>query len=208
MITLLNALSVGTSDGLHLGVAIALHSRDRFINNLLPLLQRATGLRPVVTVAGGGKEGRLDETDFEGWNRSTFSVRGHIASVITLSLEALAKKAREISFIHDFPDAVRSGLGRDVHSITIFLLKLVFKSLGRSCTSPRRNRPNDTSFSPRVHGIPLLRAETLGCLCRMESAWHEERMARKGAVCTLSIGMEKVMGQGRKSSGRVPEGWN
>lgn len=123
-------MCIGTSEGLRLFLALALHSRDRFIINLLPLLQRATALRRVVTVACGGKEGRVDAADFEGWNVSMFSARGHLASLITLSLEALAKKAPDVSFIHDFPGPVKTGIGRDAGGLAMLLLKAVFTVIG------------------------------------------------------------------------------
>jgi hypothetical protein len=115
---------------LHLALALALHSRNRFIVNLLPLVQRASSLRRVVTVAAAGKEGRVDETDFECWNISMFSARGHLASLITLSLEAIAKKAPEVSFIHDFPGPVRGGLAKDTTGLFWFLVKALFKIIG------------------------------------------------------------------------------
>jgi len=60
---------LGTSEGLHLAHSLILHARNRFIVNLLPLLQQAHGLRRVITVAAGGKEGPIDANDFEGRSR-------------------------------------------------------------------------------------------------------------------------------------------
>lgn len=59
-----------------------------------------------------------------------FAARGHLASLVTLSLEAIAKKAPDVSFIHDFPGSVRSGLGKDFTGFAIFLLKMVLKIIG------------------------------------------------------------------------------
>jgi hypothetical protein len=53
-----------------------------------------------------------------------------LSSLITLSLEAIAKKAPDVSFIHDFPGPVRSGLGKDATGFAMFLLKTVFKIIG------------------------------------------------------------------------------
>jgi hypothetical protein len=69
-----------------------------------------------------------------------FSARGHLASLITLSLEAIAKKAPDVSFIHEFPGPVRSGLGRDANGLAMLLLKAVFKVIG-----PFIYIPNDES---------------------------------------------------------------
>lgn len=119
-----------TSEDLRYAIALTYYSRVRFIINLLPLLQQATALRRVVTVFAGGKESRLDTSDFQGWNISALSARGHLASLVTLSLEALAKKAPEVTFIHNFPGAVKTDLAKDAKGITMSVLKAVFMIIG------------------------------------------------------------------------------
>jgi hypothetical protein len=119
-----------TPEGLHFATALIHLSRARFIVNLLPLLQQATVLRSVVTVFAAGKEGPLDTTDFQGWRVPLLSQRGHASSLVTLSLEALAKKAPDVSFIHDFPGPVKSNLARGGQGAAIFILKAVFKVIG------------------------------------------------------------------------------
>ena len=119
-----------TSEGLHLATSVLYYSRTRFAVNLLPLLQRASALRCVVSVFAGGKEGPVDTSDFQAWKVSLLSQRGHIASLITLSHEALAKKAPEVTFIHEFPGPVRSNLARSGQGAAIFALKAVFKVIG------------------------------------------------------------------------------
>lgn len=81
-------------------------------------------------MAAGGKEGSIDVNDFEGWNISLFKARGHLTSLVTLSLEAIAQTAPEVSFIHDYPGPVRSGLGRDVKGVAMFLMKVIFAIIG------------------------------------------------------------------------------
>ena len=56
------------------------------------------------------------------------SARGHASSILTLSLEALAKKAPGVSFIHDFPGPVKSNIARG-RSITMFLMRAVSKAV-------------------------------------------------------------------------------
>lgn len=119
-----------TSEDLRYAIALAYYSRTRFIINLLPLLQQATALRRVVTVFAGGKEGPLDTSDFQGWNISALSGRGHVASLVTLSLEALAKKAPEVTFIHNFPGAVKTDIAKDAKGVTMSVLKVVFLVIG------------------------------------------------------------------------------
>jgi hypothetical protein len=47
-----------------------------------------------------------------------------------LSLEALAKKAPDVSFIHDFPGPVKSGIARGTKGAAMSILKVVFMVIG------------------------------------------------------------------------------
>lgn len=116
-----------TSEGLHFGTALLTYSRNRFVVNLLPLLQQATALRRVVTAGMAGKEGPVNVDDFQGWKVSPLSARGHAGSLITLSLEALAKKAPDVTFVHDFPGPVNSNFLRSGQGAAIFVMGVVFK---------------------------------------------------------------------------------
>jgi hypothetical protein len=87
-------------------VALGVYGRNRFILKLLPQLQLAKHLRRVVSTFTATKEGPIDATDFQGWKVGMRKARGHASSMTTLSLEALAKKAPTVSFIHSFPGSV------------------------------------------------------------------------------------------------------
>ena len=65
----------------------------RFVENLLPLLQVASSLRRVLNFFAATKEGNVNRSNWEALSR------GHLTSMATLSLEMLAKKALEVSFI-------------------------------------------------------------------------------------------------------------
>src|SRR5271155_5442209 len=57
--------------------------------------------------------------------------RSYLSSLVILSLEALAKKASNIPFIHNFPSPVRLGIAWDTKgAIMSILFKTVFKVLG------------------------------------------------------------------------------
>ena len=58
------------------------------------------------------------------------SARGHATSLVTLSLEALAKKAPDVTFIHDFPGPVKSGITRGTKGAAMLGLKAVFTIIG------------------------------------------------------------------------------
>lgn len=127
-------VSTKTSEGLHFGTALITYSRNRFIVNLLPLLQQATALRRVVTAFAAGKEGPVSINDFQGWKVSALSARGHASSLVTISLEALANKAPDVTFIHNFPGPVKSNLLRGGQGVAIFVLNIAFKAIAPMMT--------------------------------------------------------------------------
>lgn len=51
--------------------------------------------------------------------------RDQLASVMTLSLETIAQRAPNISFIHTVPGAVESGISRDAEGFSLKLMLLV-----------------------------------------------------------------------------------
>ncbi|KAI4134253.1 MAG: hypothetical protein LQ347_001687 [Umbilicaria vellea] len=124
-----------TAEGLHYASALVTYSRTRFIVNLLPLLQQATALRRVITVLAAGKEGPVDTSDFQGRKVPMLAQRGHGTSLVTLSLEALAKKAPDVTFIHNFPGQVKTNLARSGDGAAIFILRMVSKVIGPLITS-------------------------------------------------------------------------
>ena len=148
-----------TSEGLPVVAALNFYSRLRFITTLLPLLQSATTLRRIVTVAAGTFEGPLDPTDFPGRQISVLALRGHFGTLITLSLEALAKRAPEVSFVHEHPGTVNTSFMQRVPGILGVVLKTLVFFAGRWICVPveesgERHLFLATSkrFPPRVEG--------------------------------------------------------
>ncbi|KAK3389412.1 hypothetical protein B0H63DRAFT_492371 [Podospora didyma] len=119
-----------TDEGLYYPTAVTYYARIRFVVNLLPLLQRATHLRRVVTVFCGTKEGVIDTTDFQGRHVPMMQARGHMASMMTLALESLALEAPDVSYMHVFPGSVKTDLGKDAKSATVAILRAVFTVIG------------------------------------------------------------------------------
>jgi hypothetical protein len=119
-----------TTEDLHLASALVHYSRIRFIVNLLPLLRKATSLRRVVNIFTAGKEGPLDTNDIQGWKVPIRSMIGHSSSLATVSLEALAKKAPDVSFVHGYPGFVKTNLARRGQGPLVFVLAQVFKVTG------------------------------------------------------------------------------
>ncbi|KAL2017857.1 hypothetical protein VTK56DRAFT_1602 [Thermocarpiscus australiensis] len=114
-----------TEEGLHFPVAVAYYARLRFIVNLLPQLRNAAGLRRVVSVFAGTKEGAIEANDFQARHFNLLSPRGrgHVTSMMTLALEAVARSAPEVSFVHDFPGFVRTNFGKDVEGPVFAVLR-------------------------------------------------------------------------------------
>lgn len=116
-----------TTEGLPIILSVMFYSRMRFIVNFLPQLQRATSLRRVVTVQSAGFEGKLFDDDFLCRKVPVSKARGHSSSMMTLAIETLAKKAPNVSFIHNFPGSINTNLIRGDEGIILQLVKYYFK---------------------------------------------------------------------------------
>ena len=119
-----------TSEHIHLLVALGYYSRTRFITNLLPLIQRASALRRVVTIAKGGSEGQLDSTDFQARRVPLRAIRGHLCTLISLGLESVARTAPDVSFVHADPGAVKTALFDRVEGLLGVLIRAVIFVVG------------------------------------------------------------------------------
>ncbi|KAI1266447.1 putative short-chain dehydrogenases/reductase [Xylariaceae sp. FL1019] len=101
-------------DGLPMAFAVAGHSRLRFALNLLPLLEKAGSLRRVVSVACATCEGPIDLSNIPGEGFQRRQWRDQLASVSTLWLEELQRRAPTVAFVHTVPGVVDSGIMRDL----------------------------------------------------------------------------------------------
>ncbi|KAF2151230.1 putative short-chain dehydrogenases/reductase [Myriangium duriaei CBS 260.36] len=118
---------IKTAEGMHYPAALTVHARNRFMTNLLPLVSNAPSLRRVVSVFIGGLEGpKIDMDDFQGWHMKLMANRGHAASITTLTLEGHHKTYPQVSFVHNFPGVVRSGIARGTG-----LIFAAFSAFGR-----------------------------------------------------------------------------
>lgn len=129
---------IDTSEGLHIILAVGYYARARFTINLLPLLRQATGLRRVVTVLAGGRDGPIYTDDFQARNMSLFSLRGQVVSMTDMILEKLAEQAPEVSFVHDYPGAVKTGIGRDANTMLVRIVSWIMPVFGMFLYIPIR----------------------------------------------------------------------
>ena len=76
------------------------------------------------------KEGEVDTSNLHVKGVPLMSQRGHISSMVTLALEELARRAPEVSFIHDYPGFVKTGIGRQYKGAAKLLLQASSAMLG------------------------------------------------------------------------------
>lgn len=119
--------STETSEGLYYMTAVTYFARVRLMQNLVPLIRSASSLRRVVTVFGGTKEGKVNLEDMQARKTSMLFFRPHLASLLTLSLMAIAKDAPEVGFVHNFPGAVKRHLGDDLSGMGIKMMMAVYR---------------------------------------------------------------------------------
>ena len=80
------------------------------MTSLLPLIRHAPHLRRIISIGGGTQEGPLDSTDFPGLRVPFPQLRGHLSSLVTLGIEAVARNEPTVSFVHDYPGTVKTPL--------------------------------------------------------------------------------------------------
>ena len=83
----------------------------------------------MVTVLAGTKEGPIHADDLQGRKGSMLTLQKHFSSMMTLALEAVAKNAPTVSFIHVYPGAVKTNIGNDVKGPMIAVLRAVFNAI-------------------------------------------------------------------------------
>ncbi len=106
-------------------------SRILFAINLLPALQKATGLKRVVSVFAGGYEGFFDDQDWAGFPaRKLLKSRAHVASMLTMANNVMSRQAPDISFVHNYPGAVKTNFGKDVKGPVAAVGRVAFSLIG------------------------------------------------------------------------------
>jgi hypothetical protein len=96
----------------------------------MPLINNAKSLRRVVSVFIATLEGEIQMDDFQGWHMKLMANRDHAASITTLSLESHHKENPNVSFVHNFPGVVKSGITRGTSGPVLTALKAVVRVFG------------------------------------------------------------------------------
>lgn len=148
-------------------MCLVTHSRLRFILNLLPLLQAASSLRRVVSVGAASCEGAIDTSNLLGEGFSVLKLRDQFASIQTLLLEEVARRAPDVSFVHDVPGVVESGITRDAEGLQATMMIAVSRLLAPLIQTPPAEcgerhvfLATSAMFAPSqgkaVEGVPLV----------------------------------------------------
>ena len=101
---------------------LATHSRACFMSGLLPLVQKATGLRRVVSVGAGTYEGPIDFDNFNCIGFPLLKQRDQVASIQTLFMEEMRRQAPGVSFIHTVPGVVKTGITREATGLGMSII--------------------------------------------------------------------------------------
>lgn len=142
-------------------------SRILFSLNLLPALQRAKSLKRVVSVFAGGYEGAFNDKEWVDYPvKNPMKARAHAASMITMAHNTLARKAPDVTFIHNYPAGVKTNFGNDLGSWTIplrglfnLIIPLFLKHISaEECGKRQLYEATSAQFPPAkrgADGVPL-----------------------------------------------------
>ncbi|OBT78079.1 hypothetical protein VF21_03134 [Pseudogymnoascus sp. 05NY08] len=109
-----------TSEGLAKSYVLPITSRILFTLNLLPALQKANSLKRVISVFAGGFEGPFNSKEWTDYPvNHPMKSRPHMASMITMAHNAMARQAPDVTFIHNYPGGVKTNFGKDLGTWTI-----------------------------------------------------------------------------------------
>lgn len=200
-----NTHSLVTSEGISLAASLGMHSRVRFILNLLPLLQRATTLKRVVCVMAATCEGPIDLDNLGGIGFPLRQRRDQFASAQTLLLEKIqenfADVAADIGFVHDVPGVVQSGITRDAEGFGMKVLIGVTKLLG-----PLIRTPIDECAEMHLFFSTSARfASSKGGAASDGVSLQNGLEVARGSVGKTSSGVYTISNKGEPSPPRVDE---
>ncbi|KAE8383097.1 hypothetical protein BDV26DRAFT_277554 [Aspergillus bertholletiae] len=100
-----------TVEGLDNNHVLRYYARMRFIYNLLPQLEAAKFPARVISVLAAGREGDIDESNFDLQVSFSFGIAAtYGATMNSLAMEYLATKHPAVTFIHIFPGVVQTPL--------------------------------------------------------------------------------------------------
>ncbi|KAH8659939.1 putative short-chain dehydrogenases/reductase [Xylariales sp. PMI_506] len=120
-----------TTEGLAPAYVLPITSRILFALNLLPAIQKASSLKRVVTVLAGGYEGPFYENQWSEYAvKKPFKSRGHLSSMVTMTNNVMARQAPDVSFVHNYPGAVKTNFGKDAKGALMAVGRVAFKILG------------------------------------------------------------------------------
>jgi hypothetical protein len=168
----------------------------------MPLINNAKFLRRVVSVFIATLEGEIQMDDFQGWHMKLMANRDHAASITTLSLESHHKDNPNVSFVHNFPGVVKSGITRGTSGPVLTALKAVVRVFGSLFYMPADEAGDrhvflatsarySASLSDPAAGVPLSVAEGLSIA--------------RGTDGTVGSGVYSINASGESAGPKVDE---
>lgn len=140
--------------------------------------------------------------DFQGWHMKLMANRDHAASITTLSLERHHQENPNVSFVHNFPGVVKSGITRGTSGPLLTALKALVRVFGTLFYMPSDEAGDRHVFlatsarysagsSDPAAGVPLSVVNNL-CLAR-------------GTDGTMGSGVYSINASGESAGSKVEE---
>ena len=79
----------------------------------------------------GTHEGTIHASDLQAWRVPFVRLDGHVGALVTLGLEALARRAPDVAFVHDHPGPVLTNLARPGQGALVALLNVIVHTVVR-----------------------------------------------------------------------------
>jgi hypothetical protein len=92
---------------------------------------------------------------------SMLKIRGHLVSMTDMALETLAEQAPEVTFINDYPGAVKTGIGRESNTLLAWFMTIVLMIIGPLIYIPiRESGERHLFFATSAKYPPRARSDT------------------------------------------------
>ena len=155
----------------------------------------------MVSVFAATKEGLFDAGDINGEKIGLIKSRGHAASMVTLGMEVLARRAPDVSFIHDYPGPVKSGIGREMQGLVGVAVRTLASIIG-----PLLYIPTDESGAYHLYFATSARyAPKSGLGPDSGTPTNENAATARGTDGSIGSGMYSIDERGESASSSVEQ---
>jgi hypothetical protein len=169
----------------------------------LPLLQKASFLRRVITVGAATAEGAIDTNNISAQNFSLFKWRNQVASILTLCLEEAASRAPNVSFVHASPGVVDSNISRAPEGFEIRALLVISRVLQPFMGSNVRVPPNECGERHMYLSTSAMFAASQGKEDAAGVVVDGKQVAARGVEGQMGSGVYSVDHRGETASHKI-----